>query len=75
MTSERPEVISYRKTCRASGTGLSHYVLLTRAQRDGSVEIKSLEAQRKLVDGAGKPGAAQNQPAREESQQLTTTSS
>jgi modified peptide precursor CbpA len=25
---EKSEVISYRKTCKAEGTGLSHYVLM-----------------------------------------------
>lgn len=28
MTKEKQEVISYRKTCKAEGTGLAHYVLM-----------------------------------------------
>ncbi|MGE5518011.1 MAG: modified peptide precursor CbpA [Bacteroidota bacterium] len=27
-TTDRPQVIAVRKTCDASGTGLSHYVLM-----------------------------------------------
>ncbi len=33
MVPERPEVIAYRKACRTTGTGLSHYVLLTNGPR------------------------------------------
>ncbi len=29
MDLNRPAVIAYRKACRATGVGLSHYVLLT----------------------------------------------
>ncbi|MEW6351794.1 MAG: modified peptide precursor CbpA [Thermodesulfobacteriota bacterium] len=29
MKQEKREVISYRKTCKAEGTGLAHYVLMT----------------------------------------------
>lgn len=30
---ERPDVIAVRKTCDASGTGLSHYVLMDKEVR------------------------------------------
>lgn len=32
-TAERPQVIATRKTCDATGTGLSHYVLMDKEVR------------------------------------------
>lgn len=32
-TTERPQVIAIRKTCDATGTGLSHYVLMDKEVR------------------------------------------
>jgi len=29
-TTEKKEIIAYRKSCRAKGTGLSHYILMDR---------------------------------------------
>lgn len=33
QTAERPPVIAVRKTCDATGTGLSHYVLMDKEVR------------------------------------------
>ena len=36
-TAEKPRVIAYRKSCRPTGTGLSHYVLLTATPEAGAL--------------------------------------
>jgi modified peptide precursor CbpA len=33
VTSKRPIVIAHRRACRASGTGLSHYILMAKRGR------------------------------------------
>ncbi len=30
---EKAEVIAYRKTCKVSGTGLSHYILMQKKRK------------------------------------------
>ncbi len=33
MNKKTKKVIAYRKTCKAKGTGLSHYILMDRKQK------------------------------------------
>ena len=33
MKKKTKKVIAYRKTCKAKGTGLSHYILMDRKQK------------------------------------------
>ncbi|MHB1377864.1 MAG: modified peptide precursor CbpA [Candidatus Humimicrobiaceae bacterium] len=32
-TSEKKEIIGFRKTCKAKGTGLSHYILVDSSKK------------------------------------------